>query len=265
MEADEQGECHSADRATLFATRRSFLAGSKLVAGAGLALAAGVFTQTRPAKADRNDRRDYRDTHEECDDPHCFLRGTRILTPNGNVEIERLSIGDPVLTAKGEVKSVKWIGRQVVERASNPGAAPVKICRFAIDGKAPEGDLYVSPAHALYIDGILIPAGNLVNGVTIIANAKPEISTITYYHVELDSHEVILAEGLAVESFFGGNRKAFDNAGDYERLYGSVETALTPCAPIMSYHGGRQELASHVRSVLAPLYDFRKPIDKVRD
>jgi hypothetical protein len=40
---------------------------------------------------------------------------------------------------------------------------------------------------------------------------------------------------------------------------------LAPFAPIASYDNRRQELASHIRSALAPLYDFRNPIEKVRD
>jgi hypothetical protein len=79
-----------------------------------------------------------------------------------------------VLTVSGEAKPVKFIGRRKVSRElSEPwtGEGPVKISRFAIDGKAPHSDLYVSPAHAIYIDGILIPARNLVNGVTIVADA----------------------------------------------------------------------------------------------
>jgi Hint domain len=50
-------------------------------------------------------------------------------------------------------------------------------------------------------DGILIPASNLVNGVTIVADAKPEALSLTYFHIELNTHEAILAEGPAVESF----------------------------------------------------------------
>jgi hypothetical protein len=141
----------------------------------------------------------------------------------------------------------------------------VKISRFAIDGKAPHSDLYVSPAHAIYIDG-LIPASNLVNGVTIVADAKPEALSLTYLHIVLDTHEAILAEGLAVESFLrNDNLHAFDNADECVRLYGSPREPLTPFVPIVSYHGRRQELASHIRSALAPICDFRKPIDKVRD
>jgi hypothetical protein len=173
-----------------------------------------------------------------------------------------------VLTASGEAKPIKFIGaRKVSRELSEPwtGEGPVKISRFAIDGKAPHSDLYVSPAHAIYIDGILIPASNLVNGVTIVADAKPEALSLTYFHVELDTHEAILAEGLAVESFVRNNPHAFDNADEYIRLYGSPGEPLTPFAPIVCYNSRRQELASHIRGALAPVCDFRKPIEKVRD
>jgi hypothetical protein len=141
----------------------------------------------------------------------------------------------------------------------------VKISRFAIDGTAPHSDLYVSPAHAIYIDGILILASNLVNGVTIVADAKPEAVSLSYFHIGLDTHEAILAEGLAVESFRRDNLDAFDNADEYIRLYGPPGEPLTPFAPIVRYHSNLQELGSHMRSALAPVYDFRRPIEKVRD
>jgi hypothetical protein len=105
----------------------------------------------------------------------------------------------------------------------------------------------------------------LVNGVTIVADAKPEALSLTYFHIELDSHEAILAEGLAVESFGRDSPHAFDNAGEYVRLYGLPEEPLTPFAPYVRYYNGRQELASHIRSALAPVCDFRKPVDKIRD
>jgi len=200
--------------------------------------------------------------------PSCFLPGTLIRTPGGEIEIERLRIGDRVLTVAGDAKSIKFIGRSEVSREPSQtwaDAGPVKISRFAIDGKAPHSDLYVSAAHAIYIDGILIPASNLINGLTIVADAKPDTLSLTYYHIELDTHEAILAEGLAVESFLGNNRSSFDNAETYIALYGSLGEPLTPFAPILSYNGGRQELVSYIRSALAPVCDFRKPIDKIRD
>jgi hypothetical protein len=191
----------------------------------------------------------------------------------GETNIEELRIGDKVLTASGEAKPIKFIGRRMVSRArTGPwknGEGPVKISRFAVDGKAPHSDLYITPEHAIYIDGILIPARNLVNGVTIVADAKPEVLPLTLYHIELDTHEAILAEGLAVESFRLDNHLThaywFDNADEYVRLYGSPGEPPAPFAPILRYRRSRQELASHMRSAFAPVYDMRKPIEKVRD
>jgi hypothetical protein len=201
----------------------------------------------------------------------CFHPGTQIKTPDGETNIEELRIGDHVLTASGESKPIKFIGRRKVSRERTgpwkKGEGPVKISRFAIDGKAPHSDLYISPKHAIYIDGILIPASNLVNGVTIVADAKPEPLSLTLFHIELDTHEAILAEGLAVESFRHDNphARAFDNADEYVRLYGSPGEPPPPFAPIVRYHSSCQELASYIRSALAPVYDFRKPIEKIRD
>jgi hypothetical protein len=154
------------EKATLAASRRSFIAGWKLCAVAlglglvGLAVRSSS-AQTRPAP-----------TPAPTPTPRpqsCFLAGTRIKTPAGEVNIEELRIGDKVLTATGETRPIKFIGRRNISRErTGPwnGDGPVKISRFAIDGKAPHSDLYVSPAHAIYIDGILIRASNLVNGVT---------------------------------------------------------------------------------------------------
>jgi hypothetical protein len=245
------------EKATPATSRRSFIAGWKLCAGAGVAL--GLCLSGRSASAA---------TTGPTAVPHCFLTGTRIKTPEGEVKIEELRICDSVLTASGETRPIKFIGRVKVSRErTGPwnGDGPVKISRFAIDGKAPHSDLYVSPAHAIYIDGILIPASNLVNGVTIVADAKPEALTLTYLHIALDTHEAILAEGLAVESFQRDNVHAFDNANEYVKLYGSAGEPLVPFAPIVRYHSSLQELGSHIRSTVAPLCDFRKPIEKVRD
>jgi len=240
-------------KATLTTSRRSFIAGWKLCAGVALGLCFRS-SQARAASA----------CAVGCS---CFLPGTRIKTPEGEINIEELQIGDNVLTASGETTPIKFIGRRELSRErTRPwnGDGPVKISRFAIDGKAPHSDLYVSPAHAIYIDGILIRAGNLVNGVTIVA-AKPEALSLTYLHIELDTHEPILAEGLAVESFQRDNPQAFDNASEYVRLYGSSGEPLAPFAPIVSYNNSCKELLSHIRSALAPIYDFRKPTEKIRD
>jgi hypothetical protein len=250
-------------KATLATSRRSFIAGWKLCAGVALGLGLGL--AGRSASAQTIDTASRKKSS-------CFPAGTRIKTREGETNIEELRIGDKVLTASGKAKPIKFIGRRKVSRErTGPwnGDGPVKISRFAIDGKAPHSDLYISPGHAIYIDGILIPAINLVNGVTIVADAKPEALSLTYFHIELDTHEAILAEGLAVESFRLDNQLThafwFDNADEYVRLYGSPGEPPAPFAPVLRYRSSRQELASHMRSALAPVYDFRKPIEKVRD
>jgi hypothetical protein len=251
-------------KATLTASRRSLLAGSKLVVAAAAAFGLGLAGRSSSARAQTALVKPVPSTA-----PHaCFLAGTRINTAEGEVRIEELRIGDRVMTVTGDAKPIKFIGRREVSREPSQtwaGAGPVNISRFAIDGKAPHSDLYVSAAHAIYIDEVLIPAGNLINGLTIVADAKPDALSLTYYHIELDTHEAILAEGLAVESFLGSNRSSFDNAETYIALYRSLGDPLAPFAPIVSYNGGRQELASYIRSALAPVCDFRKPIDKIRD
>jgi hypothetical protein len=254
-------------KTTLATSRRSFIAGWKLCAGAALGLGLGLAGHSASAQTTRGGTGPC--VTSAC--PRCFLAGTRIKTPEGETNIEDLQIGDNVLTASDEAKPIKFIGRRKVSReCAGPwkkGEGPVKISRFAIDGKAPHSDLYVSPGHAIYIDGVLIPAGNLANGVTIVADAKPEALSLTYFHIELDTHEAILAEGLAVESFRDDNphAQAFDNADEYVRLYGSPGEPPAPFAPVLRYRSSRQELASHMRSAFAPVYDFRRPIEKVRD
>ena len=123
--------------------------------------------------------------------------------------------------------------------------APVKITKFAIDGKAPLRDLYVTPRHAIYIDGFLIPAINLLNGITIMANAKSELSAFAYYHIEFETHEVIQAEGFTVESYRPQDVVDFDNADEYLALYGPPMQSMVPFAPILSYDGRKRELASY--------------------
>jgi hypothetical protein len=191
---------------------------------------------------------------------HCFLAGTLIRTPSGLVAVEELRVGSAVLTVSGEAKPVKWIGER--KEASE---APVKLSKFAIDGKAPLRDLFVSPRHAIYIDGFLVPAINLVNGLTIVANAKSNLPTFTYYHIEFETHEVIEAEGLTVESYLPQEGVEFDNADEYVALYGPRVHSMVPFAPILSYNGVKREFASHMRSTVACIYDIRKPLDKIRD
>lgn len=147
----------------------------------------------------------------------CYAAGTRIMTDRGEVAIEDLCPGDRVATLDADqpgLLPVVWIGKRRVDLTRYPNAdqvAPVRIARGAFAENVPARDLIVSPPHAIYMDGRLIPAKLLVNDMTI--TREYGMREITYYHVELERHAVILAEGLPAESYLDtGNRAFFGNA-----------------------------------------------------
>jgi hypothetical protein len=251
------------DAPNLRTSRRNFIAGASTlgVTLVGLALASKV--------ANAQELPGCEPSTEQPNKCNCFLAGTRIATHNDEVEIERLRIGDFVLSASGQLKPIKWIGRRRFTRAAeetwSPDVAPVKIARFALDHRSPHADLYVTGGHALYLYGLLIPAKDLINGRSITSNPHANGLTLDYYHIELEAHDAILAEGLPAETYAGNDRLAFDNAEEYERLYGAPTAIERSFAPIASLNGGRQELMSRLRSVVSPIYDVRKPLDVIRD
>jgi hypothetical protein len=152
----------------------------------------------------------------------CFLAGTRIATPAGDTSVEDLAIGDLVLTADGRSAPVRWVGVQsVVTFFADPlRSFPIRIAAGALGEGLPVRDLLVSPDHALMLDGVLVQAGALVNGTTIVREtAMPD--RFTYYHVELDDHSLVIAEGVPAETFVDNvTRRRFDNYAEFEALYG---------------------------------------------
>jgi len=162
----------------------------------------------------------------------CFLEGTQIRTKYGYKNIEALKVGERILTPDGRNLPIKWIGIQSKDPESTTGPLttnPVLIKENAISKGVPFRDLYVSPNHAVHIDGLLINAGALVNDKNII-QTNP-LNPFKYYHIELDTHELILAEGLEAESYLPQyeNRTNFDNAHEYELQYpGGSKIILWP-------------------------------------
>jgi hypothetical protein len=150
----------------------------------------------------------------------CFAAGTRIATRNGPVPVERLHRGDTVLTASGQQKQIEWVGHRFVDCRRHPARHtvwPVRIRRGAFAQGIPSRDLYLSPDHAVFLDQVLIPIKYLINGETILQIA---CETVEYYHIELPVHDVVLAEGLAVETYLDtGNRSNFANRGSIMSLY----------------------------------------------
>jgi hypothetical protein len=166
--------------------------------------------------------------------PFCYRRGTRILAEHGEVAIESLRIGDRVMMSSGIAKPIRWIGtRSYLREAAwgNREVLPILIREGALADGLPRRDLWVSPEHAMFIDGMLIPASALMNGVSIVQ--EEWVDEVTYFHLEFDSHAVIYAEGALAESFVDDESRAmFDNATEYSRLYPhATREPVRFCAP----------------------------------
>jgi hypothetical protein len=151
----------------------------------------------------------------------CFMPGTMIRTPGGEVAVEMIACGDHVMTTDGRTEKVSWIGRQTVSlRFADPlRVLPIRIKAGALGEDVPSRDLLLSPDHAILVGEVLIQAGALVNGTSIVRETNVP-QTFTYYHVELDDHSLILAENVPAETFVDNvDRLAFDNWAEHQALY----------------------------------------------
>ena len=153
--------------------------------------------------------------------PVCYCRGTLILTDKGEVAVEDLAIGDRVMTLSGAARPVRWIGQRAYDGrfvAGNRAILPIRVTAGALADGVPARDLLVSPGHALYIDGMLVQAEQLVNGATI--TQETGVGWLEYFHIELDTHDIIIADGAPAESYVDcDNRGRFHNAADFALLY----------------------------------------------
>ena len=139
----------------------------------------------------------------------CFAAGTCLATPAGEVAVEHLREGGLVLTPDGP-RPIVWIGRRHIDLrtfADPEAARPVRIAPHAFAPNAPSRALLLSPDHAVFANGVLIPIRHLLNATTVRQLSPDEI---TYYHVELATHGVVFANALPAESYLDtGNRAMF--------------------------------------------------------
>jgi hypothetical protein len=149
----------------------------------------------------------------------CFADGTRIATPRGETPIEDLRPGDRVTLARGGSAPVVWCGQRLVHCARHPRPRevwPIRVRAGAFGPGRPARDLVLSPDHAVFVDGVLVPVRHLLNGSAI---AQERVGAVTYRHIELARHEVVLAEGLPAETYLDtGNRAAFGDVGAAPRV-----------------------------------------------
>jgi Hint domain len=173
--------------------------------------------------------------HVDSVGPVCFTSGTRIRTEHGEVAVEDLKVGDLVVTSSGSSRPIVWLGHRKIRCASreNPRDAwPVRVSAGAFGEGKPERDLYLSPGHAICVDcvgEVLIPVGKLVNGATITREVR---ETIDYWHVELESHDVLFAEGLEAESYINVDNRLFF-AGDLASAPDAAHGLEDYCRPFV--------------------------------
>ena len=131
----------------------------------------------------------------------CFAAGTRITTPEGEVPVQALAVGDPVRLARGGEARIEWIGHRRVDCAHHPRPElvwPVRIAAHAFGPGRPQRDLWLSPDHAVFRDGMLIPIKYLIDDARIV---QAPVDAIEYWHVRLSRHDILLADGLEAESY----------------------------------------------------------------
>jgi hypothetical protein len=156
----------------------------------------------------------------------CFHEGTLIATPTGEAPVEMMRRGTRALLADGRVATVRWLGVQTMSGglADPLRVAPIRVRAGALGPGRPRRDLLLSPCHALWLDGLLVQAGALV-GCPGITRESTTAAAFRYYHLELDDHALLLAEGVAAESYLpAAGEFAFDNRAD--RPEGGAATAL---------------------------------------
>lgn len=181
---------------------------------------------------------------------NCFAQGTQIRTREGYRPIETLAAGDAVAVRFGGFAPIRAIVRHTLNRAAGQWSGdssnlPVVIRRGALAENVPTADLCVTALHAVYIDGFLMKAGDLVNETSIHFKPADGEDELDFFNIELERHDVVEAQGAFCESLY--------RAGT-ER-----------CAPDLAFDGGRSRLRSHLRSVASLVIDRRRPIDIIRD
>ncbi|WP_158931576.1 Hint domain-containing protein [Acidisphaera sp. S103] len=160
----------------------------------------------------------------------CFLPGTYILTRQGEVLVEQLQVDDTVVTASGRERRLCWIGqgRALATRGRRGAATPLIVRKGALADNVPHRDLHITKGHSLYLDDVLIPVEFLVNHRTILWDDHAQ--EVTVYHLELDAHDVLVANGAPAESYRDdGNRWLFQNANT-----GWNQPPKPACAPVLT-------------------------------
>jgi hypothetical protein len=194
----------------------------------------------------------------------CFLPGTHIATPTGEVRVERLAVGDMVRTATG-ARRLEWIGTGcvMVTRGRRSAATPIIVRKGALADNVPHQDLHITKGHSLFFDGVLIPAEFLVNHRSIVWDDFAR--EVTVYHLELDAHDILLANGAPAESYRDdGNRWLFRNANSgwglppQEPCAGNLRIRVKGCHKGILKGRGFGKSGAGISSISRPYFPKRR-------
>ncbi|GBR47361.1 outer membrane protein [Neokomagataea tanensis NBRC 106556] len=150
----------------------------------------------------------------------CFLADSLIKTPNGNKSVEKIILGDKVITYADGVevtRPITWVGKSTCHvrphLPEDEAGYPVRILKGAIAENVPFKDLLITAEHCLFFEGKFVPARLLVNGRSIFYDHS--FTSYDYYHIETEEHSVVMADGMLTESYLDtGNRRSFRQQGD---------------------------------------------------
>lgn len=170
----------------------------------------------------------------------CFLPGTLISTPTGEIAVENLNIGDEVLTldpttGASVARSITWVGKgRVIVNPSDHldlSGYPVCVSKNAVSPGVPRRNTYITSEHCLYVDGYLVPVRMLVNGTSIRYDTTQ--TAYEYYHFVTAQHTVVWAEGMLSETYLDtGNSQSFSQHGKVARLHRPAETPSDSLFPL---------------------------------
>lgn len=146
----------------------------------------------------------------------CFGRDTLIETENGPIPVQTLREGDLVLCGDGHFRPICWIGSRKLDQdtlRAKPDWQPIRLRAGALGEGQPKRDLTLSPQHGVLLRDwraellfgeheVFVPAKHLVNDLTITRDLSCQ--EVEYFHIMLDEHHTVLAEGLECETLFVG-------------------------------------------------------------
>lgn len=197
----------------------------------------------------------------------CFLAGTKILTSAGWTLIENLKIGDKIATfTNGEnaFSSAEWVGKGETHCNSwlpdDLSGFPVVIMKDALGDNVPHEDIRLTPEHCIFMDGVLIPCRMLVNGMSIYYDKS--YLHYSYYHIKLQNHSIINANGMLTESLADTNHfsRNSDNESSQDAADLAAPLGVDPdIAEALHYRISRRATISGVTPKSIPSLAAHKP------